>query len=135
MDDISSRLSEILSDPGSMERLKNLATMFSGASKQENVPQPAPQQQQQNTQRAQPQQQQSQGQMPSLDPQLMSSVMKLAPALSMMRQEDSSTQLLNALRPFLGESRRKKLDEALRILQLARMLPYLKSSGLLQSIL
>lgn len=133
MDDISSRLTEMLSDPASMERLKNLAAMFSGAaSKQENVPQPAPMPQQQNTQRAQPQ---AQGQMPSLDPQLMSSVMKLAPALSMMRQEDSSTQLLNALRPFLGESRRKKLDEAMRILQLVRVLPYLKSSGLLQSIL
>jgi hypothetical protein len=134
MDDISSRLSEILSDPASMERLKNLAAMFSGASKQENMPQSAPPlPQQQNTQRAQPQQ--PQGQMPQLDPQMMSLVMKLAPMLSAMRQEDSSTQLLNALRPFLGESRRRRLDEAMRILQLARILPYLKNSGLLQSIL
>jgi hypothetical protein len=131
MDDISSRLSEILSDPASMERLRNLAAMFSGASQQENEPQPAPLPQQ-NTQRAQPQ---PQGQMPSLDPQVMSLVMKLAPVLSAMRQEDNSTRLLNALRPFLGDDRRRRLDEAMRILQLARILPYLRNSGLLQSIL
>jgi hypothetical protein len=99
MDDISSRLSEILSDPASMERLRNLAAMFSGTSQQENEPQQAPPPQ--NTQRAQPQ---PQGQMPSLDPQVMGLVMKLAPVLSAMRQEDNSTRLLNALRPFLGET-------------------------------
>lgn len=130
MDDISSRLSEILSDPASMERLRNLAAMFSGTSQQENEPQQAPPPQ--NTQRAQPQ---PQGQMPSIDPQVMGLVMKLAPVLSAMRQEDNSTRLLNALRPFLGESRRRRLDEAMRILQLARILPYLRNSGLLQSIL
>ncbi|WP_416201321.1 MAG: FH2 domain-containing protein [Thermocaproicibacter melissae] len=131
MDDISSRLSEILSDPASMERLRNLAAMFSGTSQQDHEPQPAPPPQQ-NTQRAQPQ---PQGQMPSLDPQVMGLVMKLAPVLSAMRQEDNSTRLLNALRPFLGEDRRRRLDEAMRILQLARILPYLRNSGLLQSIL
>lgn len=130
MDDISSRLSEILSDPASMERLRNLAAMFSGTSQQENEPQQAPPPQ--NTQRAPPQ---PQGQMPSLDPQVMGLVMKLAPVLSAMRQEDNSTRLLNALRPFLGEDRRRRLDEAMRILQLARILPYLRNSGLLQSIL
>ena len=72
---------------------------------------------------------------PAIDPQLMSSMLKLAPAFSMMKQEDSSTQLLHALRPFLGESRRKKLDEALRLMQIARMLPYLRNSGLFQSFL
>lgn len=133
MDDMSSRLSEILSDPASMEKLKNLAAMF-GGSKQEDSPPPQP-----VSQPSQPSQQRapsrSAPQMPNMDPQLMNTMMKLAPALSMMKQEDGSTQLLRALRPFLGESRRKKLDEALRLLQLARMLPYLKESGLFQSFL
>ncbi len=61
--------------------------------------------------------------------------MMLAPALSHMRQEDDSTRLLRAIRPFLGERRRHKLDEAVKLMQLARMMPYLKSSGVLQSFL
>ena len=32
MDDLSSRLNEILGDPASMEKIKNLAAMFSGKS-------------------------------------------------------------------------------------------------------
>lgn len=131
MDDMSSRLSEILGDPSSMEKLKALAAMFGGTDRQEGAaPAASPQRPPppQNQQSAPP------APAPSLDPDLMRSMMKLAPALSHMRQDDSSTQLLHALRPFLGERRRKRLDEALRILQLARMLPSLKSSGLLQSL-
>ena len=132
MDDMTSRLSEILNDPASMEKLKNLAAMFGGSSQQEETrPPPPPQQQrpQQYRSRAAAPARTRTSAAPSIDPELMRSMMKLAPALSRMRQEDSSTQLLRALRPFLGESRRKKLDEALRLMQLARMLPYLRNSG------
>lgn len=139
MDDMTSRLSEILNDPASMEKLKNLASLFGSSSQQGGTGQsPAPPQQQQRPQQypqqSQPPQQNTQSAAPSIDPELMRSMMKLAPAFSRMRQDDSSTQLLRALRPFLGESRRGKLDEALRILQLMRMLPYLRNSGILQSL-
>ena len=138
MDDMTSRLSEILNDPASMEKIKNLAAMF-GSSKQEDSPPPPPPPQQPQQQRApvvrNTSQNTAQTAAPAIDPQLMSSMLKLAPAFSMMKQEDSSTQLLHALRPFLGESRRKKLDEALRLMQIARMLPYLRNSGLFQSFL
>lgn len=137
MDDMTSRLSEILGDPASMEKLKNLAAMFGGsdrqaeaapAASQQRPPPPSPPPPPQNRQSAP-------AAAPSLDPELMRSIMKLAPALSQMRQgDDTSTQLLHALRPFLGDARRKRLDEALRLLQLARMLPYLRNSGLLQSL-
>lgn len=141
MDDMTSRLSEILNDPASMEKIKSLASLFGSSSQQGGTGQsPAPPQQQQQrpqqySQQNQPAQQQNmQSAAPSIDPELMRSMMKLAPAFSRMRQDDSSTQLLHALRPFLGESRRGKLDEALRILQLMRMLPYLRNSGILQSL-
>ncbi len=62
-------------------------------------------------------------------------VTRLAPMLSAVRQEDDSTRLLRALRPLLGEERQKKLDEAIRILQMMRMLPLLRQSGLLSGIL
>lgn len=130
-DDLTARIGEILGDPASMEKLRSLAAMFgTGGSDGKNraeepvrAPAPPPRQ------NAHPQQQGA----PSLDPELMRSVMKLAPALSNMKREDDSTRLLRALRPLLGERRRKKLDEAIRLMQLVRMMPYLKNSGLFQS--
>ena len=126
MDDLSSRLNEILGAPASMEKIKNLAAMFSGSDQAESKSAAEPE-------RAAPQPQENTAQAAAIDPGLMRSVMKLAPALSQMRQEDDSTRLLHALRPFLSDKRRKKLDEALRLLQLTRMIPYLKSSGVLNS--
>ena len=132
MDDMTSRLSEILGDPASMEKLRSLAAMLSGTKQQEGTPAAA---QQRSSPQPAPNTSSPPSAAPTVDPELMRVMMKLAPAFSRMRQDDSSTQLLRALRPFLGESRRKKLDEALRLLQLARMLPYLRNSGLLQSFL
>lgn len=37
------------------------------------------------------------------------------------------TALLNALRPYLHGEREKKLDEAIRLLELSRLLPLLRS--------
>ena len=70
-----------------------------------------------------------------LDGDMLQTVMKLAPLLSSLNQEDDSTRLLRALRPLLGEERQKKLDEAIRILQFMRMLPMLRQSGLLSGLL
>ena len=39
--------------------------------------------------------------------------------------------LLLALRPLLGERRRQRVDEAAKMLKLARMLPLLKDTGIL----
>ena len=52
-----------------------------------------------------------------------------------MNQEDDSTRLLYALRPLLGAERQKKVDEALKILQMMRLLPLLKESGVFSGLL
>ena len=54
---------------------------------------------------------------------------RLAPLLSGMSREDESTRLLRALRPFLGEKRGKRLDEAENILMIMRVLRLLRESG------
>ena len=54
---------------------------------------------------------------------------KLAPMLSQLNREDDSTRLLMALRPLLREERRRKIDEAVKILQLMRLLPMLRDMG------
>ena len=60
--------------------------------------------------------------------------LRAAPLLASANQEDDATRLLAALRPLLGEARRKKLDEAVRILKLLHLLPLLRESGILQNI-
>ena len=57
------------------------------------------------------------------------------PLLTAASKEDDAARLLAALRPFLGEVRQKKLDEAGRLLKLLRLLPLLRESGVLQNIL
>lgn len=128
MDDLSSKLSDLLKNPESMEKIKNLAAMFGGSGALE-APEPADAPQRTPS----PPPAQEKGSIPSapsIDPEIMRSVMKIAPALSRIHQEDDSTRLLRALRPFLGERRQKKLDEAIKLMQLARMVPFLKNSGI-----
>ena len=43
--------------------------------------------------------------------------------------------LLRALRPLLSHARQKKVDEAIRILQMLRLLPLLKESGVFSGLL
>lgn len=54
---------------------------------------------------------------------------KVAPLLGQLNQEDDSTRLLRALRPLLSAARQKKIDEAIKILQLMRLLPLLRGMG------
>ena len=54
----------------------------------------------------------------------------MAPLLGSLREETPGTQLLRALRPLLSPARQERLDQAIRLLQLTRVLPLLKSSGL-----
>ena len=62
-------------------------------------------------------------------------VSRLGPLLSQVNQEDDSTRLLRALRPMLSEQRRQKIDEAVKILQLMRLLPLLRDMGALPGLL
>lgn len=123
MDDISAKLNQILSDPQSMAQVQNIVQSM-GLGGQAAQPSTA----QQSPSVATPASQ------PAVGPEMLSALTKLAPVLSKAQQEDSSTQLLHALRPLLSPARQKKVDEAVRILQILHMLPFLKESGILGSI-
>ncbi len=120
MDDLASKIGELLNNPGSMEQIKSLAGLLGGASAGSQPAAPVP---------AAPQPEQVFSP-PPMDGEMMQTIMKVAPMLSTFRQEDDSTRLLRALRPMLGPERQKKLDEAIKLIQLMRMLPLIKSSGL-----
>ena len=59
---------------------------------------------------------------------LLPMLLKVAPLISSLQQETDGTRLLHALRPLLSPSRQKRLDEAIRMLQLMRILPFLKGN-------
>ena len=53
----------------------------------------------------------------------------------MMPREDERTKLILSLKPLLSEERRRRADEAVRLLQLVNLLPALKESGILEKFL
>ncbi len=55
---------------------------------------------------------------------------RLAPLLSGLKNEDENTRLLNSLRPFLSGDREKRLDEAIRMLRMLKVMPLLKDQHL-----
>ncbi len=118
MDDLAQQINEILSDPNQMQQLQNvMSSLGLGANAQaaSAPPPPAP---------ANPP-----------DTQMLGMMTKLAPLLGQLNREDDSTRLLRALRPLLGPERQKKVDEAMKILQMMRLLPLLKESGVFSGLL
>ena len=118
MDDLAAKLRELLSNPGTLEKLKGLTGMLGGAAAEPAAESPSPEPPNNSSPLG-------------MDSESLQMITKIAPLLSGFRQEDDSTRLLHALRPMLGAERQKKLDEAIKLLQLMRMLPLLKNSGLL----
>ena len=116
MDDLSAKLTELLSDPESMNRVRQMAESILGEEQAEAAPQIN---------------------MPDIsglgDMLGGDEIKSIISVISQMKNsaDDSRVQLINALRPHLGEERRKRADTAVKILKLLDMLPLIKASGLL----
>lgn len=127
MDDLNSQIQEIFNDPQKMQQLQSMAAALGLGGNA--APQPQPQSSQSDLSAVA----QSLGvgnSSPLLNPEVLQAVGRIAPLLSQVRQEDDSTRLLHALRPLLSPPRQHKLDEAIKILQMMRLMPLLQSSGL-----
>ena len=61
-------------------------------------------------------------------------LIKLLGMFSQMKENDDS-RLLLSLKPYLKSERQEKVDQAVKILKLMEMLPILKESGILSSLL
>ena len=116
MDDLSSKLTELLSDPESMNRVRHMAESILGENGDEvSAPAAAPD-------------------ISSLGDMLGSGELQsIISVISKMKsaKDDSRVQLISALRPHLNEERRKRADTAIKILKLLDVLPLIKESGLL----
>ena len=109
MEDLSAKLSGILSDPEAMKELTALASEL-GVNTPGVHKEPEPQ--------------------PPADPSVLSVMSGLIPLMGSLRQEDDTTRLLDAIRPFLSDERKEKLDKAKKLLRMMKLLPLLKDLNL-----
>ena len=139
MDDLTSRINQILSDPQSMQMIQNMAQSLGLNPPQEQAavvpPAPAEQPNFDLNQLGSLLSQLGLGQnnpsptpsLPSID---MNSILQIQKAMQLFASGNKNVELLRSLRPLLSEKRQKKVDDAVRIMQLIQMLPMLKESGL-----
>lgn len=109
MDDVNEKLNALLSDPGSMAQIMQLAQQLSGSmggdtaqtvtaspAASPSTPPPAP--------------------LGGLDPQTIARYLPLLQELT--RDTSQTTQLLYALRPFLKDGKQNKVERAARLARL-----------------
>lgn len=114
--DLSALVNSALSDPQTFEQIKGLAeSMGLGDALNELAPQSAA----------------AQSSPPDFQPSMLQGIGEMMPLLSKFGREDDSTRLLNALRPFLGEERRAKLDEASKLLMIMKVINLVREEKLL----
>ena len=111
MDDIASKLSELLESPEGLESIKSMAEVLLGGA-------PAGDKEEKKEAGL------------SVSPAEVQTVMKVLTALK-SGGDDDRTRLLLALRPHLSEEKRPRIDQAVKLLKLTGILPLLKDSDLL----
>ena len=107
MSELDEKLNALLSDPGSMAQIMQLAQQLSGSMGGEGAPQSAP---------APPPPSPSPSPLGAIDPQALAKYLPLLQELT--RDTSQTTQLLYALRPFLKEEKQDKVARAARLARL-----------------
>ena len=101
MSEMQDAINQILSDPEAMKQVQSLGEQL-GLSKPQ----------------------------PKAEPEGLGALTKLAPLMNSFSADDEVSRLLEALRPFLGEEKRRRLDQAARLMRLIKVIPLIKDSGL-----
>lgn len=104
MDDLVEKIREMLGDPETAQKLSSLTSQPGG----DGTPTAS-----------------DSGDMGSM----VSMLAGLAPLMSGLTRDDDNTVLLRALRPYMHGGREKRLDEAIRLLQLLKFVPLLQGKG------
>ena len=119
MDDMSQKLMSLMNDPEIMSKIQGLSGLLSQGEPQEQ-PKPKP---------PEPPPKPNESMLPM---DMMGTMMKIMPILNTFKEDDETTCLLKALRPFLSEEKRKKLDEGIRLMRIMRLLPLLKGTDMFE---
>ena len=122
MDDMAGKISELLSNPDGMEKIKAMASaLFGGESNTEN----------QTLNNETSQNLESSLSLPDgFDP------MKLMGIFSSLKNKslDDRSALLLALKPHLSSDRQERVEKAVKLLKIASLLPLLKEQGILDDL-
>jgi hypothetical protein len=114
MDDIMSRISELLSDEESVKQLSELAQMLVTDNEK------AEEKTESTVSEEQPD---------------IASMLKLTSLIGEASKQDRNADLLLALKPHLGEEKQKRVDKAIKLLKLLAIWNIAKESGLLQELI
>lgn len=113
MDDLNQKLSQILNDPESMNRVRQMAESILSDKEEETTDDSI---------------------FSSFGSEELGNIMSIVSKLN-NQQNDARTSLLLALKPHLSEAKQEKVDTAIKILRLLDLLPILKESGVLGKLL
>lgn len=129
MNDLTSQLNQILNNPEMMEQIRGLSGLFGQSAPDFSntsappAPSPPPPPQLPKPSQSSP--------LDILGNDGMQMAMKLIPLLNSIKQEDDTTRLLRAIKPFMSLQRQEKIEEAIKLLQILKILPLLRGQGLL----
>ncbi len=124
MEDLTEKITDMLSDPETMNTLKSISGLLGSSNNEKNYDTD-----EKNENPEQADKEENSGF--SFSPEMMQIVLKVIPILSSIKKDDKYTKFLEALRPLLSEEKRKKLDSSSQILKIVRILPLLKNQGIL----
>ncbi|MBQ1388687.1 MAG: hypothetical protein IIY78_03580 [Clostridia bacterium] len=125
MSDLSAQINSVLQDPGAMEKIKQLSGLLG-----QNVEQKPASSNDNLSAIINALGGSGSTENKGIKPNDASGLISLLQSAGDSRQE----KLLEAIKPFLSEQRRAKLEQAERILRIIRLIPILKSSGILNFI-
>ena len=126
MDDIASKITELLNDPEGMQKISSMANtlMQSNNDNTNNISDII-------SAVTTKQNEYNSADNFSIDPMQMGNIMKMMSLIKKQNTDDDNTRLLLALKPHLSDERKKKVDKALSLLKIAKLLPVLKESGIM----
>lgn len=127
MDDLTSKINEIMSDPEKLKEIQNLGKMMGLNTGENDTPQPKQQQRNMSTPTKNNKSSNFLGDLGGIDPSLIG---KIAPLLSAVNQEDETTRLFDAMIPFLSAERQEKLKKIRKMMVIMKLLPNIKNLGL-----
>jgi hypothetical protein len=118
MDDLSQVLLNFINNPENKEKIQEIKEKFMNSTQNS-------QEEAENTKNKE------NLQASQISPDALKILSKVMPLISSAKKDDSSTRFLSALRPLLNEKRKHKLDESMKIMQMIKIIPMLKESGLI----
>ena len=126
MDELTDKITQLLNYPSGMDMVKSLAgSLLSGGCGMNGSGSTN------NSNGDNKQATKSGGNELGLNPQQMATIMKVITALKSSDENDEQIRLIMALKPHLSPARQKKADNAAKMLKIARLMPMIKSSGLI----